>query len=409
MGAHARLGLSVALLLGASMASDCGARSELDVPPPPAPKKTCPVDKPTCVAHSASDACGAPTTVAPTCDDTDFAWSCPAESHVYARATPTTDACLPFSDPSTGVATVFGWGLSSIQRLAVDGHCLWIAENIRLPDGSTERNVGFEPDLDAPFGSCPTKSLSTPKPIVTIDGGDDGSVLVQLDGGYTVAGETRVIYRAFALDATSPVGVTLLGGGIAHWDEQLQRIVVPSPSSTAFPWGTDLDLGDAVLTSPDGAYGFVWGCTGGDGFTAPCRLARIDANDAVELRYPPGAWLPTTAPKGAETFFSSGTWISSVFATTTGFEQVYIAGFGKTVEGDTAPSLLDDWAPAPTLVSCDLPAGDAHSFCAGPVAHPEIADPTRPNEVPISYSIGSTGPPTSKANDYWPRLVFVDE
>jgi hypothetical protein len=361
-----------------------------------------------CIARESSDPCGSASIVKATCDTHSHEWACPEGARTYQRAASTDSRCLPFSDPSTGVDVLGAWGLSSIVRLPVGDRCLWVAESVKLADGTDTRNMAFEPDLSLPFGTCPTKSLSPPAPIVTIEGPEDPSLLVQLDGGYEIAGETRAIYRMFQTDVSSPFGLKLLGGGIAHYDEVTKRILVPA-ASTPFPWGQNLDLGNAVMPSPEGMFGYAWGCTGGDGFVSPCRLARIDAHDDIQLFESPSQWFATTNPVDATTFFSSGTWISTVFPTASGFEHVYIEGFGTTLEGDTASDLTGTWTQRPTLASCDLPSADPHAFCAGPIAHPEIADPTHPGEMPISYSIGSTGTAASGKGSYWPRLVWLSE
>jgi len=58
----------------------------------------------------------------------------------------------------------------------------------------------------------------------------------------------------------------------------------------------------------------------------------------------------------------------------------------------------------------DLPtADDPKSFCAGPTAHMELADPTRPGELPLTYGVGSSSltTPPGTPDDYWPRMVWV--
>jgi hypothetical protein len=270
---------------------------------------------------------------------------------------------------------------------------LWNVEDVKFADGSEKRNVAFEPDLDAPFGTCPTRSTSPPTPLVTVDGGDDPSILVQIAGAYRLGGKTRVLYRLFKLDANAVFGVTEMGGGIAHWDPQTSKIVVPSPSKP-FPWGLDLDLGDAVIAAPDGTHAYAWGCAKGTpNFVEGCTLASIDENDHVEVLGKPQ--------------FASGPWVSSVEARPTGFEHVYIEGFGHRLDTNTATDVTGPWSKGPSIGVCDLPGMDPKSYCAGPVVHPELADPLRPNERVVSYSIGSTGARMGKATDYWARLVWI--
>lgn len=348
---------------------------------------------PTCIGRPADDPCGMRTVVKGTCNDVDHTWSCPSGTKPYASVTPPA-TCLPMADGSSRIGE---WGLSSIVRVPTDdGRCLWIAEDVQLPDGTEKRNMAFEPDLDAPFGSCPTKSRSTPTPIVTIEGGDDDpSILVQLTGGWRLGGKTHVAYRIFKLDSSAAFGVTLVGGGIAHWDPKTERIVVPDPKKP-FPWGLDLDLGDASMLSPKGDdhRALVWGCAkGSPDFVEGCTLAELDANDVVTVRPEPQ--------------FSSGPWVSSVVGNAGHYEHVYIAGFGSTLERDTASDPIGPWTKGSSIARCQLPSADPKSFCAGPVVHPEIADPTHAGELPITYSIGSTGPHTSTPSEYWPHLVWA--
>ena len=393
------------ILLLSCMLSACGGRSDLADHPT---GTACIATPPTCV-QPADDPCGAPTTTAAVCDGPTRAWVCPGSSHPYARATGQPSPCLPFSDPSTGVATAGPWGLSSITRVPTeDGRCLWIAEDVKFRDGTEHRNVAFEPDLSAPSGTCPTTTRSPPTPIVVMEGGEDPSVLVQLDGGYRLAGKTHVLYRLFQIDPTSAFGVRELGSGVARWDPVAGRIVVPS-AQTPFPWGKDLDLGTAMLvTSADPVHALVWGCSKEHAnFVDACVLARLDGKDDVEILSQGGQWIAGTDPAGAAPQFTSGPWISTVLSSASTFEHVYIAGFGGTLETHTASSAIGPWSDGLSLGGCLLPAGDPMAFCAGPVAHPELADPTRTGELVVSYSIGTTGSQTGNLADYWPRLVWT--
>ena len=151
----------------------CGARTSLSESVTNAP---CPSTPPTCV-QSASDPCGAPSVVAATCDASAHEWVCGAGARVYARAAESGAVCRPFHGASS-IDSVGPWGLSAMTHVATDdGRCLWIADSAELADGTMARNVAFEPDPTAPFGTCPVESISPPTPIVTIEGGDDRSHL----------------------------------------------------------------------------------------------------------------------------------------------------------------------------------------------------------------------------------------
>ena len=327
---------------------------------------------------------------------------------MYARAADSSTVCRPFH--GTSVISVGPWGLSSMPRVPTDdGRCLWIADSATLSDGTTARNVAFQPDLTAPFGTCPTTSLTTPTPVVTIESGDDPSVLVQIDGGYRLAGATHVLYRIFRADPTALFGAVEVGGGVGRWDPTSQRIIIPSATGP-FPWGLDLDLGDSVLAAGDGTHGYVWGCARpGLYLERGCELARLDGNDDVELFSTSGSWLPTTDASQGAVFFGDGAWMGSVVPQGGGWQHVYAVSFGATLQTDTATNITGTWSGGPNLAACDLPlADDPNSFCAGPIVDSELSDPTRPGEWAITYGVGSTAAsPPGTAEDYWPRLIWA--
>ena len=386
------------------MTLGCGARTDPLLDKPGA--EQCQSTSPTCIALGFG--CDPATVVSATCNESTHAWVCPSGSQVYARAPASSASCLPFRQ-AHGLGNLGDWGLGSLARVPTDdGRCLWIADSATLSDGSTARNVAFDVDRTAPFGTCPSDSVMQPTPVVILEGGDDPSILVQIDGGYRLAGQTHVIYRLFRYDSTAVFGVTEIGGGVAHWDPGLQRIVVPSPSQP-FPWGTDLDLGDAMLgTDDDPAHAFVWGCgLPGDFLKQSCRLARLDSADTAELFSRSGDWIASVRATDGPSVFESGRWTSSVIHAPGGFRHVYIADFGGEVLSQVATSVTGTWTESPSLGACDLPTGDAHAMCAGPIAHMEIADPTRPGEIPIAYGLGTTGTPVADADAYWTRLVWL--
>jgi hypothetical protein len=315
---------------------------------------------------------------------------------------------LPFAR-ANGLSVVGDWGLGAISQVPTDdGRCFWIAESATLADGTSARNVALQVDRHAPFGTCPSDSLTTPAPVVSMEGGDDPSLLVQIDGGYRLAGSTHVLYRLFRRDAMATFGVTELGSGVAHWDGALDRIVVPS-ASAPFPWGLDLNLGDASFAAGDSAHAYVWGCSGSGGFLVEaCRLARLDARDSVELLGPAGAFIRSVRASDGPVAFVSGPWTSSVVAEPRGYRHVYVVGFGDQLSSQQAASPLGPWSDAPGLGRCDLPPGDAQAFCAGPIVHADVADPTRPGELPVTYGVGTTGNQVGDARGYWPRMVWTE-
>ncbi len=183
--------------------------------------------------------------------------------------------------------------------------------------------------------------------------------------------------------------------------------MIPSPSSPA-PWGLDLSLGDASLDAGDGTHEFVLGCSQpGPFLQSGCELARLDAGDAVELLGADGNFHATADATQGAVLFGSGPWQSSLVRAADGFRHVYISGFGSSLESHFASGLAGPWSDGPSLGACELPAADAKAFCAGATVHLELADPTRPGELPVSYSIGSTGTATGSPRDYYSRLVWT--
>jgi hypothetical protein len=390
---------SLILLLG------CGARTELSGG---APAMACESIPPPCIAPNATDPCGEGSVVTAVCDASTHTWSCPSGSRVYARAPEPSAVCRPFL--GAPIKSIGPWGLSAMTRVPTDdGRCLWIADSATLLDGTTARNVAFQPDPTAPFGTCPSSTLTPPTPIVTVASGDDPSILVQIDGGYRLAGKTHVLYRVFRQDSTATFGAVEVGGGVGRWDQSTQRIVIPTVKAP-FPWGLDLDLGDASLIATDGAHAFVWGCARPGMFLEQgCELARLDTLDAVELLSPKGMWLPTTDATQGAILFGAGSWTSSVVGQGNALRHIYISDFGNKLQSDAASNTTGPWTKGADLAACDLPLGhDPKSFCAGPIVHGELSDPTRPGELAVTYGVGSSAAmPPGSAQDYWTRLVWT--
>lgn len=338
---HARAMKRVVLGGLALLSFGCGSRTVVRV-------SGCDGTPITCIQRS--DACDAPRIVDAQCS-AERRWVCPSGSRPHARA-PTDD-----------------------------GQCLWLSEEVTHADGTIARNVAFEPDLDAPFGTCPTKSKSPPRSILK---SEDPNVIVQVTGAYRLKNGTRIVYRLFRVDPKAVFGVTHIGGGLGRW--QSDHIVIP-PIASPSPWSLDEDFGDAMIAEDD-AHALVWGCAkDATNFVEGCTLARFDDTDHFEI-------LPRAQ-------FSSGPWVSSVVKRST-YSHVFVPGFGTTLETDTAVDPQGPWSRGPTLARCALP-NDPKAYCAGPVEHPEIEDPTT-NERAISYSVGST---STSAKREGARLVFL--
>lgn len=378
----------------------CGARSGLPGGEA-AVNSACSSNPPVCVV--AGSWCSAPTTVSAFCDKDSQSWSCPSGSTVYARAA-TSTRCLPFHGEFSAITS---WGIGSFTRIpADDGTCLWVVDDVVLKDGTPARNVALRTDPNLPFGTCPDRSLTLPVPIVTMEGSNDPTILVQLDGGYRLGGSTRVLYRLFRLDPTATFGVRELGGGVAHFDAS-GRILIPSPQKP-FPWGLDLDLGDAIYPFGDDAHELVWGCGTPGNYPIRCNLARLSADDAVELLSNAGDWIASVRASDGPTLFETGRWMSTIVSSHGSLRHLYIPDFTRSISWQTATAAVGPWSSVPGSIPCDLPDADQKSICAAVVHHPDISDPTQPNEVPVTYAVGSTGTRTDNPDDYWPRLVWLN-
>lgn len=371
---HARV-CALALLI-----AGCGARSALIEPVATRDAAaTCVAPAPIC-ARAAEDPCGASTLASARCEGT--AWRCPEGASVYAREDDVA-ACVPAPE---GGGTLRG----SLARVPTgDGRCLWIASEHVAADGTVTRNAAFESPSPQPFGRCPRalrRAAGLPGEAVRVEGGDPRD-LAQVTGGFWFAG-AWMTYRLFRADGGPHFGLTLVGSGLARWTSggvELSR--VPDARFAS------MDLGDASLVWRDRAY--VVGCPGPIAFlTERCVLARFDVDERGEV-FVGGAtpWAPLAEASRAATVFDAGPWVSSLLEGAPGaLHQVFTVGFGADLQARRASAPEGPWSSASSLQRCELPGDDPNAYCAGPVAHTELRDPTRPGEVWISYGVGTTAP-----------------
>lgn len=300
----------------------------------------------------------------------------------------------------------------SITRVPTpDGRCLWIADSVTPVDGPEIRNVAFLPDLTTPYGTCPTRAAvlgGVLRSAVFLEGSGGPGYLVEITGGWLEAGETVVSYRLFHFDPMGGFGVTEDGTGLGRWDAATQSIHVPGPEGIR--WPPSIDLGDAVLPArSDRSYTYLWGCPPPiHDLVEDCVLARRDGGGVTEYFTPTG-WSSASSPLVRT--FTAGPWQSSVTVGTRGFTHVYAVGFGTDLEQHTATFPYGPWTDAPRIAHCDLPSGDSHAYCAGPVVHEELDDPTRSDDLAVTYGLGTTDMPgeriATRPDDYWTRLVWV--
>lgn len=364
-------------LLALSLAG-CGGRTGLVESPAVADAAaTCVAPGPVCV-RDVEDPCGSAVPVAALCEG--IAWRCPDGAREHERVAEVAE-CVP-TTPDGG--TVRG----SLARVPTDdGRCLWVAGESIARDGTSTRNVAFEADTGGAFGRCPATlrpAVNVAVEAVRVEGGDPREI-VQVTGGYWLGGPW-VTYRRFRADGGPHFGLTLVGSGVARWTAG--GVVLPRAPDPRF---ASMDLGDAALALGGRAY--VYGCPGPPDFlTERCVLARFAPGGAGEVFVGGGSpWAPLSAAARAATVFDAGPWVSSVFATPRGeLHHVSVVGFGSELRDRRASAPEGPWSAVTSLGRCALPSDDASAYCAGPVAHVELSDPTRPDEVWVSYGVGTT-------------------
>lgn len=347
-----------------------------------------------CVARPAN-ACNRPMLVAPECDVATRTWRCPSASHVYARVASPSATCVPYVGGASPLASVGG---AEARIPTGDGRCLVVFEEVVTTAGVALRNVAVVEDLDLAFGTCPSVprflGLDAASSVIT-EGTLAPTDIVQITGAIRIAGDTRVAYRMFRYDPNSTFGLLDLGTEFAHFDEGFQRVFI----GRGVPFPPSIDLADGTLD--DDGTEWVFGCPATPAsLLEPCVLAQVHPMDAVSYVGVNGALFTDFAD--SVPVFSAGPWTSSLFRTNgRSYVHAYVQGFGQTIEGDRASSVVGPYAQTPRIASCVLPRGDRSAYCTGPVVHEEWIDPKFPNEIPMVHSVGTTAPDgvTRRAND----------
>ena len=90
--------------------------------------------------------------------------------------------------------------------------------------------------------------------------------------------------------------------------------------------------------------------------------------------------------------------------------MLFAYGFGDTIHMRTATALEGPWTEPTFLAACDLPKDDPDAFCATPALHLELMADWRPNELVVSYEVGTTAQDQEERRQrdrlaYWPRLA----
>lgn len=373
---------SVALLAAASL-SGCFLSHEPRKPPPP-----CTDAPPRCVRREAP--CDALQLVDAECSD-DESWVCPAGASLYQQVW-ADELCLPLLDE---LHPLMSDGVNEAPvPIPIEGQCQWV---FPTGDGAHLASVDVADRCGA---------LAAPRPVSARGEGFD---YLAVGGAFVdVAGATRVLSRGWINDPDQVWGVRADGAGIAR----VRGRTLELEDRTFFD--TTLDLGDAVTV--DGGFVYAYGCPGvphwleEDCIVGRAPLAAVDDRAAWQT-FGARGW-----GKGEPVrVFGSGPHRGGVARDPrdrTSFLHIYAIGFGRTIELTTAKRPEGPWTPSRMLVPCDLPERDPEAYCAGPNIHLELFDPTRPDELVVSYSVGTLAEEQTELRrahpeDYWPRVVRV--
>jgi hypothetical protein len=321
----------------------------------------------------------------------DDLWECPEGASPYQQVW-RDERCLPL-ESSLGRLMSDGVNEAPVP-IPIEGRCDWV---FPTSDGVHLASVDVGDSCD---------SLAAPQPLDAIGEGFD---YLAVQGSFVDgAGATRVLSRGWNFDASEPYGVRSDGVAIASVSGRAMDVAQP----TFFD--TSLDLGDAVLV--DGGFVYAYGCPGTphwleeDCFVGRAPLDAVDTRSAWQI-FGAGGWDQGKPAR----VFGSGPHRGGVARDPRAgdsFLHIYAIGFGSSIELTTAPRPEGPWSPSHTLVACELPKRDPDAYCAGPVIHLELFDPMRPNELVISYSVGTTAAEQTELRrahpeDYWPRVMRV--
>lgn len=274
------------------------------------------------------------------------------------------------------------------------GRCMWV-----FPSADSASGLVAVPTA----ARC--ADLAAPVPI-TVEALDADYLALQA-AFYDAHGATRVLVRGWRFDPLVGYGVRAVGVGLGRMSQQ--AITLDSP----WLFGDDLDLGDAALVYEGHLY--AYGCPGAphgleeDCIVGRARLADIDS-PAAWLTYGSGGW----GVGSPQRVFGSGPHRGPVVRDPAGagFLHAYAIGFGSTLELTRAERPEGPWQSGQTLLRCTLPRDDPGAYCAGPIVHLELHDPTRPHELVVTYSVGTTSADGERRRlaaprAYWPRTERV--
>lgn len=348
-------------------------------------------------------------TVSPECSPLGV-WQCPAESKVLGETSDPVESCLPLY----GEHSPFVWLASTGTPVARgDGRCMWIlSDGVTAGDEHLSHPAVLLPSAPSSGDCLPgAEVLGGEAPFSVADETDLGEVdIASLGDGFRWGGRTWIYYRHWVWDANQVFGVRLLGTRLAWYHHETESVRFLD----GFLWEPELAFGDAAVVADGVPY--VFGCHGPPTFLSyECHVARLTGTDIGD-------------PASYEHFAGDGEWSSDIAEEVPVFESgphrtavrfhpgldsyilLFAHGFGTQIEMRLAPSPEGPWTAPVVVADCELPASDPDAFCATPALHLELMNDWRPEQLAVTYDIGTLAPDAEARRAaapaaYWPRLV----
>lgn len=347
--------------------------------------------------------------VQPECGEDDE-WACPAGTDVLQTDAAGSDVCLPFSSDAHPFDSLASSGIPAERG---DGRCMWIMNDARTHSGEWLSHPAALVPAHPAGGACEggVQLLGDAEPYSVVDATEAGrDALVSLGDGFRWRDETWFYYRHWLPDSNGAFGVRLNGTRVARYDESNESVVFES----GFLWGPELAYGDAALVV-DGVP-HVFGCHGEPQFLSyNCHLARLQGDDinsseSYEYFIGDGGWGKDIRKEVP--VFDSGPHRSAVrfHPGLDRYIMLFAYGFGDTIHMRTATAPQGPWSEPAVVGPCDLPKDDPEAFCATPALHLELMADWRPDELVVSYDVGTTAADQDERRRrdrlaYWPRLA----
>ncbi len=276
-------------------------------------------------------------------------------------------ACAPFQDMAA-LMTLTG---DSRSLPLDDGGALWVVDQAIFPDGG----ILLSPQLLVGPGAatdCSSWTVTFEGPSFAVSPLAPTGLLSALDLVQASDGPA-LYYQVFAPDATAPLGLQLLGTGLAPLDPGSGRF---APTSDLL-WSPDRPAygGSAMRV---GSLVYVYGSTSSNGIASDdCFVARADASalasTAAYTYWTGSSWSAT--PDDAMPIAQAGSVVSvRPDPAGAGYVMTYVSPLlGSTLFVRTATAPEGPWSSPTALGACDLAGAGPGAFCGGGQQHPELS------------------------------------